>query len=214
MNIICEKLPYASGHSLRRDGFTLLELLVVIAIIGLLAAILFPAITRSLANSKTTKCLSNLRQIGIAQTSYRADHDNRYTPKYIPGNPTSQVWQIHLKPYIGSGDRSDVAAVLNCPVVKNLNENQTSYALNAYIEWSQWNYRAAAVERPSEIILAGDCLAGNTDIMREADLNRSWGLPAFRHGADDLANMLFCDGSVKSMYYEELALDAGHWKWW
>lgn len=59
-------------------AFTLVELLAVIAIIGLLAALLFPVFAQSKDQSKSTVCISNLRQIGLATTTYLGDHDDRY----------------------------------------------------------------------------------------------------------------------------------------
>ena len=64
----------------RRQGFTLIELLVVIALIALLAAILLPALSRARSKGRAMECVSNLRQIYMANVMYAAEHNGHYVP--------------------------------------------------------------------------------------------------------------------------------------
>src|SRR6185369_7566854 len=63
-----------------RQAFTLIELLVVIAIIGILAAMLLPAMAKSKCSAKTVACLNNLRQLQLCFQLYAGDHDDRMLP--------------------------------------------------------------------------------------------------------------------------------------
>ncbi len=75
-----------------RRGFTLVELLVVIAIIALLIGIMLPALASARSAARTTACMSNLRQMGVAWTLYAGDHDGLAAPYRVPGLPLRTYW--------------------------------------------------------------------------------------------------------------------------
>lgn len=75
-------------------GFTLIELLVVISIVAVLAALLLPALARARAGARAMECVSNLRQLYLANVMYAAEHDGHYAPAapdmfdfMLPGAP-------------------------------------------------------------------------------------------------------------------------------
>jgi prepilin-type N-terminal cleavage/methylation domain-containing protein len=91
----------------QRIGFTLVELLVVVAIIGLLVALLLPAIQAAREAARRTQCLNNLKQMGVALHNYHSAFEK--FPTHVTGSkPTTDggcgggfySWMVPLLPYL------------------------------------------------------------------------------------------------------------------
>ena len=80
---------------MKKHSFTLIEMLVVIAIIGILAALLTPAVSSARASAKRTECISNKKQLITAATNYASDNHDMMVFQFVAKNkPFPYSWAL------------------------------------------------------------------------------------------------------------------------
>src|SRR5262245_29016715 len=105
-----------------RQAFTLVELLVVIAIIGILVALLLPAIQAAREAARRTQCTNNLKQLGIGLQSY-ADAKKAFPGGSSYQHPTARsTWVIDILGFI---EEQSVGDQINTTIGMNQEPNAT-----------------------------------------------------------------------------------------
>jgi prepilin-type N-terminal cleavage/methylation domain-containing protein/prepilin-type processing-associated H-X9-DG protein len=133
---------------MRRNAFTLIELLVVIAIIAILAAILFPVFAQAREKARQSSCLSNMKNLALANLMYAQDYDETFCAQGEPRQDNGWGWQmtwiVHTQPYMKNYQ------IVRCPsdshAVPDWSGPMYSYVANGVIagacgsNWGGWRF--------------------------------------------------------------------------
>ena len=211
------KQPSTLSHRLCFRAFTLVELLVVISIIAVLAAILLSVTSKMRSAANATKCVANLKQIGVQFHSYANENDGNFTSFFGP-------WDEKL---IDGLNARDSTKIWRCPVDKVERKRgkkwtsdssfvapARSYLINAFAvylqtsdghphhrayegqpEWGPTNHRR--IDNPSKMWLLGEVMQPSNEtydyVFGESSASAS-GSSTYPHNGS--SNVLMVDGRV------------------
>ena len=201
-------------------AFTLIEMLVTISIIAVLAALMIPGVKNVLESSKSTKCVSNLRQLFTASQSWSSENNGRIVPVFMPNDPNNASslnnWTGLLAPYLGRSQTNAFTSAADLPAaVCPLRPKKFGYGYNyLYLSWieaspprNQWATQAGVASTAQTVFLVDSANASNASeaftnwraYVRSAKASK-WAadyLPAFKHFKNK-ANVLWLDGHISA----------------
>jgi prepilin-type N-terminal cleavage/methylation domain-containing protein len=222
-----------------RRAFTLIEVMVVIAIVGVLAALLLPALGRAKESGRKVTCASNLRQLDLAVLLYVDDHDG-----FLPPRTLIQQWPVQLLEYFHDLNLMRCPTESPPPAATNMNPSleadtaPRSYLLNMFGDYfaaalSPAEFKSffkgtqtvsipeSALPTASEIIFFGEKKSGRGEFLVDLNNNTLSSVVAItaqdRHHSvagnpkSGGANHAYADGSVRYSQFGRSLCPINEW---
>ncbi len=196
-----------------RHGFTLVELLVVIAIIGILVALLLPAIQAAREAARRMSCQNNLRQIGVAATNY--SDTNKHLPPPKEGNTTTSEEAstlVVLLPFLEEANRFagyDHTKTVNDPV----NREITSRIVDIFMCPSMRLPRSVPELSCGELLAPGSyMISSRSEYKKWTQLDGAFVNPS-ANGHYSLSLKHVADGTSKTLFVGENSYGMQAYKW-
>ncbi len=211
---------------MKRSGFTLVELLVVIAIIGVLVALLLPAVQAAREAARRSSCTNNMKQIGLALHNHHDTYGN-LPPGYLyrgGDNKANYGWATWILPFLEQENLYDQLDPMNIPLYDRYTSS-ASAADKALLQTPIPGYRCPSDTGPD---LATSLRFGGSDHFDVALSNyvgcAGWSnSPGYPIRADDCGGMLYgnsnkrfadcTDGTSQTMIVSERGFNSHAATW-
>jgi prepilin-type processing-associated H-X9-DG protein len=211
------------------NAFTLMELLVIMAIIAILMGLLVPGVHVLRENGRAADCSNNLRQWGLAMSTYLDDKRGIFPSDGTDGGggPPSaakpDAWYNVLPPYLGVKTMKELAqsgdvvtpgygkSPFICPNSRSASSDSSrsfysSYAMNYWINAEKDDksfsspLRLTQIKNPGVFVIISESPDGKMASVHPSVMMSDDGLTGFRHRGS--ANALFADGRVAKIPYK------------
>lgn len=170
---------FSSPASIRsRRAFTLAELLIVVAILALLAALLFPVLSRAREGGRKSVCQSNLRQIGLGIQQYSRDYDETYLGYQLSYGTADVSWPTLLHPYVKN------SPIFACPTASETPTSSPFFPGRSYVGLLPTDGSDSGQGRVNVLSYAMNVIRSNRlNSNQEGWRTPGWGTPANpKHG--------------------------------